>query len=60
MTENIQTNSEQKIRPEIIVNNQPTYNDSMQEILALIRGRVPVIWVLTHEEGRFIEDFNNF
>ena len=58
MTENIQTNSEQKIRPEIIVNNQPTYNDSMQEILALIRGRVPVIWVLTHEEGRFIEDFN--
>jgi SpoVK/Ycf46/Vps4 family AAA+-type ATPase len=29
----------------------------MDEILALIKGRVPVIWVLTHEENRFIADF---
>jgi len=33
------------------------YANSMDEILALIKGRVPVIWVLTHEENRFIADF---
>ena len=29
----------------------------MEEIGALVRARVPLIWVLTHEEDRFIEDF---
>lgn len=33
------------------------YKDSIEEISALIKGRVPIIWVVTHEEGRFIEDF---
>jgi len=33
------------------------YHDSMEEIASLIRGRVPIIWVLTHEETRFIHDF---
>jgi len=33
------------------------YKDSIEEIAALIKGRVPIIWVVTHEEGRFIEDF---
>lgn len=33
------------------------YTDSMDEILALIKGRVPIIWVMTHEENRFIADF---
>lgn len=33
------------------------YEDAMDEILALIKGRVPIIWVLTHEENRFIADF---
>ena len=26
--------------------------------MALIKGRTPIIWVLTHEETRFIADFN--
>lgn len=33
------------------------YQDSMDEIIALIKGRVPIIWVLTHEETRFISEF---
>ena len=33
------------------------YIDAMDEILALVKGRVPVIWVITHEENRFIADF---
>lgn len=33
------------------------YEDAMDEILALIKARVPIIWVLTHEENRFISDF---
>ena len=33
------------------------YTDSMDEIAALIKGRVPIIWVITHEENRFIADF---
>lgn len=33
------------------------YNNAMEEILALIKGRTPIIWVLTHEETRFIQDF---
>ena len=35
----------------------PTYYNAMEEVLALIRGRVPLIWVVTHEENRFINDF---
>jgi len=35
----------------------PNYENAMEEILALIRGRAPIIWVLTHEENRFINDF---
>lgn len=34
------------------------YNNCFEEILALIKGRAPIIWVLTHEESRFIEDFD--
>jgi len=33
------------------------FKDSMEEILALIKGRVPIIWVQTHEETRFIQAF---
>lgn len=33
------------------------YKDSMDEIVALIKGRVPLIWVVTHEETRFIAEF---
>lgn len=33
------------------------YNNAMEEILALIKGRTPIIWVLTHEETRFVQDF---
>lgn len=35
----------------------PRYNSCIEEILALIKGRAPLIWVLTHEETRFIADF---
>ena len=41
----------------VIVEDGSRYVDAMDEILALIKGRVPIIWVLTHEENRFIEDF---
>ena len=33
------------------------FQDSMEEILALVKARVPIIWVVTHEETRFINDF---
>lgn len=33
------------------------YHNSVEEITALIKAQVPIIWVLTHEENRFIEDF---
>lgn len=33
------------------------YHSCIEEILALIKGRAPLIWVLTHEETRFIADF---
>src|SRR3990167_2613653 len=36
---------------------QPRYADCMEEILASIKGKVPVVWVVTHEEGRFIKEF---
>jgi len=32
------------------------YKNSMEELTALIRGRAPIIWVITHEEGRFINE----
>ena len=35
----------------------PHYANCIEEITALIRGRVPIIWVVTHEETRFIQDF---
>jgi len=35
----------------------PRYNNCIEEILALIKGRAPIIWVITHEETRFIQDF---
>lgn len=35
------------------------YIDSMDEIIALIKGRAPLIWVLTHEETRFIAEFKH-
>ena len=43
--------------PEIVEEKSPNYANAMEEILALIRGRAPLIWVLTHEESRFINDF---
>lgn len=33
------------------------YETPMQEIVSLIKGRVPIIWVVTHEENRFLADF---
>ncbi|MAG39560.1 ATPase [Candidatus Pacearchaeota archaeon] len=47
--------SEPEVLP--IEEKQPNYKNAMEEILALIRGRAPIIWVLTHEENRFINDF---
>lgn len=47
--------------PETKTTNQapkdPRYATAMDEILALIKGRAPIIWVRTHEEARFVEDF---
>ena len=40
------------------VEKSPRYNSCIEEILALIKGRAPIIWVLTHEETRFIQDFD--
>jgi SpoVK/Ycf46/Vps4 family AAA+-type ATPase len=40
------------------VEKSARYANSMEEILALIKGRAPLIWVLTHEESRFIEEFS--
>jgi SpoVK/Ycf46/Vps4 family AAA+-type ATPase len=36
------------------------YENSIDEIKALIKARVPIIWVLTHEEGRFIDEFAEY
>jgi SpoVK/Ycf46/Vps4 family AAA+-type ATPase len=33
------------------------YADAIDEIVSLIRGCVPIIWVVTHEENRFIKEF---
>jgi len=33
--------------------------DSFSELTALIKARVPIIWVLTHEERRFMEQLYN-
>lgn len=33
------------------------YANCIEELTALIKGRVPIIWVVTHEETRFIQDF---
>jgi len=40
-------------------NTQVTgYEDCMDQLTNLIKGRVPLIWVNTYEEKRFIADFN--
>ena len=59
----------QDIQPEIIdlkentvdsdSSSYPGYKNAAEEIVSLIRARVPIIWVITHEEGRFIQDFTN-
>lgn len=33
------------------------YTNTMEEVTSLVRARVPIIWVRTHEENRFIDDF---
>jgi SpoVK/Ycf46/Vps4 family AAA+-type ATPase len=33
------------------------FKNPMDEVLVNIKAQVPIIWVVTHEEGRFIEDF---
>lgn len=33
------------------------YKDCIDEITALIKARAPIIWVVTHEEQRFMDDF---
>src|SRR3990167_10358172 len=33
------------------------FKSSMDQVSALIRARVPIIYVVTHEEARFIEEF---
>lgn len=33
------------------------YQSCIDEITALIKARAPIIWVVTHEEQRFMEDF---
>ena len=33
------------------------FHDALEEILAYIKGRVPIIWVQTHEETRFVQAF---
>ena len=35
------------------------YLDSIEEIESLIKGRVPIIWVQTFEEDRFIAEYQN-
>ena len=36
----------------------PRYANCIEELLALIKRRAPLIWVITHEEDRFIAEFN--
>jgi SpoVK/Ycf46/Vps4 family AAA+-type ATPase len=33
------------------------YKSAMDEVLVNIKAQVPIIWVQTHEEGRFIEEY---
>jgi len=33
------------------------YSDSIEEIGVLVKAHVPLIWVVTHEEERFIQEF---
>ena len=35
----------------------PKYVSCIEEITALVKGKVPIIWVLTHEENRFTKEF---
>jgi hypothetical protein len=57
--EDIQDNEEPLFDPLVPLEKSPEYSTAMEEILALIRGRVPLIWVVTHEESRFITDFTH-
>jgi SpoVK/Ycf46/Vps4 family AAA+-type ATPase len=49
-TEKKQTKKKTEVKPLVLPS-------CMEEIQALIRARVPIIWVQTHEESRFIKDF---
>lgn len=37
----------------------PYYADCFEEITALIKALVPIIWVVTHEESRFVKEFQS-
>lgn len=39
------------------VQTQVKYKGCMDEVVALIKARAPIIWVVTHEEQRFIKEF---
>jgi ATP-dependent 26S proteasome regulatory subunit len=41
----------------VLTSDDNTIQDSMDEIIYLIKARVPLIYVVTHEETRFIEAF---
>jgi SpoVK/Ycf46/Vps4 family AAA+-type ATPase len=47
---------------EVAVQDKKTtiFENSLEEVKALIKARVPIIWVLTHEEGRFIDEFAEY
>jgi ATP-dependent 26S proteasome regulatory subunit len=59
MTEREQVASKEQVTSimHAIPEQGQAYTDSIDEITALIRGRVPIIWVMTHEEARFMEEF---
>ncbi len=33
------------------------FKSAMEEVMVNIKAQVPIIWVVTHEEGRFIEEY---
>lgn len=48
----------EQVSEEVLADDKAAhYANSMEELSALIKGRAPLIWVLTHEENRFITDF---
>lgn len=56
MTDQV-NNPAQDLPEEAADGKSPQYASCMEEISALVKGRVPVIWVITHEEARFTKDF---